>query len=118
MQFDTLLTVSELSAPDTVGQLLQDGYGNYIMQYALAAATPTEARELCRMIVPRLHCLRKNSTYCNCSHVMPFGVLPECIHAQINLTCYPSNVHVTRMQCNNLTIIFNVTLQFVASGSV
>ncbi len=53
--------VSELMADDnTVAMLLQDSYGNYVMQNALYVAESPQVQELVEMIRPRLQLLRKN----------------------------------------------------------
>ena len=52
--------VRELGDESAVSALLQDSYGNYVMQNALGVATPDEATHLITVIRPRVGGLRKN----------------------------------------------------------
>jgi hypothetical protein len=54
------LIINELMSEETISSLLQDSYGNYVMQNVLSVADRDQAGILIGRIRPDLHSLRKN----------------------------------------------------------
>lgn len=52
----------DIGTPEIISTLLQDNFGNYVLQTALGVADPAQYQQLCEVIRPLLH-LVKNTPY-------------------------------------------------------
>ena len=112
--------ISELRDSGSLGELLRDVYGNYVIQSALSVATEAQLNGLLAQVGPVLSSLRTSGRDCECNLSLARAEFHACLHLGVTGDRYAWCTHVllNPLLCYLLFVARKSNFSLRCSGSL